>query len=270
MKINKENIIIDLKRKLLEGEDIETIKKELNENFNPRTIVKMINKVSKEIVDENLNYCLELFNEQKSIEIVKNNLEKKLPDNLIKKVLEKLEKEIIKESKTKVKDEFENSNVSKEYLTNKYSNVIVSEKQINQWIKEQNNIINAKNKDLKNKFLLISSILILLCLGPIFDYFYHFSMFSRDPALDKTRIISNLIFFIIYFSSATLFIKKKYWARWVSFILYLFWTSISIMLIILYRHVSIINLLEVFVRVIILWILLKSAFWFNVPKKTKI
>jgi len=269
MKRNREEIIYDLKSKLLKGEETESLIKELEKHFVPRSISKIIKVTTKEIIDENLNDSLQLYNEQNSLEIVENKLKETLPTNLIKKVLEELAIEVTKTSKKKLKFEFDNSSISKQDLINKYSNEIVTENKITNWIKDHQYLIDKRNNEINSKVTLITVILILLCCGPVLDLFYNLSMFSRDPAPISARIISNIIFFLIYSLSTFLFIKKKYWARWISFSLYLFWFIISIFIISHLRHVSMTNYAEVLIRVSVLIILLKSTSWFDILKPDK-
>ncbi len=113
-----------------------------------------------------------------------------------------------------------------------------------------------------SKINIITIVLIILIFGPILDYFYHLSMFSRDAAPDRDRIIANTILFLIYSLSAFLFMKKKFWARWISFSLYFVWFIVALIMIDQKRNISsLISYLEVIIRLSILIVLLKSTSW---------
>ena len=162
MKLDKEQITIDIKSKLLKGEEIETFTKKLEKDFNSRSIEKMIKTAEKEIIAENIDKSLQLFNEQKSLKEVENNLKTNLPNSIIEKVIVQVSKDITKNTRKNVKFELENTRSNFKELRKKYSNEIITEKQINYWIKDYYSIINTREKDAKKQAIMISIGLIVL------------------------------------------------------------------------------------------------------------
>ena len=128
-------------------------------------------------------------------------------------------------------------------------------------VKASKRLESKEQSDLKFKSNLLLGALLLICTGPFLDYFLHFSMFSRDPAPAQARIISNIAFFIIYSSSTYLVIKKKYWARWISFSLYILFFIVSLLMLTSARTITLFSIFEIVIRITILITILKSTSW---------
>lgn len=109
---------------------------------------------------------------------------------------------------------------------------------------------NLKRKASIKTIVLLS----LISIGPTIDQLFQFSMFSRDPAPEKATLIANIVISIIYIGALYLYIQKRYWAKWISFSVYLVWFVIAILIynVIAFR---VIHVVELFVRGTILLLL---------------
>jgi len=100
-------------------------------------------------------------------------------------------------------------------------------------------------------------ILFLISSGPILDIFFRLSLFSKDPAPEAIRIFMEIIFFSIYFSSAYLVLKHKYWATWISLSVYSLTTVVCLIIINNYG-LALNSLIEIVLRISILTFILSK------------
>lgn len=159
-------------------------------------------------------------------------------------------------------------------------NIFTEELELRKMIDVKEEVIrNFKKYDLEFKntplnksqihFNVNSILLLLISTGPILDQIFHLSTFSRDPAPESTVLIMNLIFLSIYGTSFILFIKKHFWAKWISFSIYTLWTIVAL-LILMELKPNIVSILELVIRISILSYLINSHKWIMKYKKEQI
>lgn len=118
-------------------------------------------------------------------------------------------------------------------------------------------------------FNINSLLLLLISTGPILDQIFYLSSFSRDPAPESTTLIMNLLFMTLYGASFILFVKKQFWAKWISFSIYTLWTLVAL-LFLMTQKTNIVSFLEIVIRISILVYLISSHKWIMTYKRNRI